>query len=110
MTFEPWRDDGSFLIRFEHIVEKDEDPQLSAPTRFNLLDVFPGFDVALKEVSLSANQWIEDFGRLHFSEESVDFLDEEEQRTKPPKVSPELDITLNPMEIKTFVMTLSPKV
>lgn len=109
MSFEPWKD-GSFLIRFEHIVEKGEDTQLSAPTRFNLFDVFPGFDIDMKEVSLSANQWIEDLKRLHFTEESVDFLDEIESSKKPPTVSDDLDITLNPMEIKTFIMTLSPKV
>lgn len=106
MSFEPWKDD-SFLIRFEHIVERNEDTQLSASTRFNLLDVFPGFDIDLKEVSLSANQYIEDFQRLHFDKESVDFLDE---TAMPPTVSPELEITLNPMEIKTFIITLSPKV
>lgn len=109
MSFEPWKD-ASYLIRFEHIVERDEDSQLSAPARFNLLDVFPGFDIDLKEVSLSANQWIEDFQRLHFIKESVGFLDEIETAKKPPTVSPELDITLNPMEIKTFIITLSPKV
>lgn len=113
MTLEPWKDDGSMLIRFEHILEKDEDPELSAPTRFNLTDTFPGYDVDLREVSLSANQWVEDFQRLHFKPESSSFLDEVEQDNdvKMAKTLPDsTEITLNPMEIKTFVITLSPKV
>lgn len=108
MTFEPWKE-GSFLLRFEHILEKDEDPELSQPARFNLFDVFPGYGVELKEVILSANQWMEDSHRLHFNQENEDFLDEFENATKPA-ASPELEITLNPMEIKTFVMTMYPKV
>lgn len=108
MTFEPWKD-GSFLIRFEHILEKDEDPLLSAPTRFNLSDVFPGYDIDLREVTLSANQWKEDYQRLHFRQESSDFLDHvltEKQRLE----AAETEITLNPMEIKTFIMSLNPQV
>lgn len=109
MTFEPWKD-GSFLIRFEHILEKDEDPQLSAPTRFNLADVFPGYEIDLKEVTLSANQWSEDYQRLHFKEESLDFLDVVENKTEKRSVLLDTEISLSPMEIKTFVMYLNPQV
>lgn len=109
MTFEPWKDD-SRLIRFEHLLEKDEDPNLSAPVRFNLADVFPGNDIELKEVSLSANQWIEDFSRMHFNQEnSSDFLDVIERKAN--RVATDAtEITLQPMEIRTFIMTLSPSV
>lgn len=109
MTFEPWKD-ASRLIRFEHLLEKDEDPKLSAPVRFNIADVFPGNDIELKEVSLSANQWIEDFSRLHFNQEnSSDFLDAVERKAN--KVAADAtEITLQPMEIRTFIMTLSPTV
>lgn len=109
MTFEPWKD-GSFLIRFEHILEKDEDPQLSAPTRFNLSDVFPGYDIDLKEVTLSANQYKEDYQRLHFKEESSDFLDAVEKNTEKHSLLLDMEITLNPMEIRTFIMFLNPQV
>ena len=109
MTFEPWKD-GSFLIRFEHILEKNEDPQLSAPTRFNLSDIFPGYEIDLKEVTLSGNQWLEDYKRLHFKEESSDFLDSIENNTVKRSASVDTEISLNPMEIRTFIMYLNPQV
>lgn len=109
MTFEPWKDD-SRLIRFEHLLEKDEDPNLSAPVRFNLADVFPGYDIELKEVSLSANQWIEDFSRMHFNQEnSTDFMDAVERKMNTVSTDA-TEISLQPMEIRTFIMTLSPTV
>lgn len=109
MSFEPWKD-GSLLIRFEHILEKDEDPELSKPIRFNLYDIFPGNEIEVKEVILSANQWVEDFQRLHFKEETSEFFDELENNTAKVAVLEDLEISLNPMEIKTFIMTLYPKV
>jgi hypothetical protein len=110
MTFEPWKD-GASLIRFEHILEKDEDPELSKPVRFNLGDVFPGNDIVLREVSLSGNQWIEDFQRLHFKAEFSEFSDDFANKTMNAKASlDDLEITLNPMEIRTFIMTLYPTV
>lgn len=98
------------MIRLEHILEKDEDPTLSKPTRFNLADVFPGYDIDLKEVTLAANQWIEDYQRLHFKEETSDFFDEFDNQTLTKSVSTSVEITLNPMEIKTFIIFLNPTV
>lgn len=110
MTFEPWKD-GAFLLRLEHILEKDEDPELSAPVRFNLNDVFANSDIDLKELTLSANQFAEDLKRLHFRAETLDFFDPAtDAPVKSSSVSPDMEITLNPMEIKTFVMLLNPKV
>jgi len=110
MTFEPWKD-GTFLIRFEHLLEKNEDPELSKAVRFNLTDVFPGYEIDLKEVTLSANQWIEDLQRLHFKSESTEFLDEI-NLTDSDKLKPVIDmeIKLEPMEMRTFVMTMWAKV
>lgn len=112
MTFEPWKD-GSFLIRFEHILEKDEDPELSKPTRFNLMDVFPGYDIELAEVTLSGNQWIEDMKRLHFKQEEADDFEETDNYDKISKLKRDLfdlEISLTPMQIRTFIMTLNPRV
>jgi lysosomal alpha-mannosidase len=112
MTYEPWKDD-SILIRFEHLLEKNEDPELSKPARFNLNDVFPGNDIDLKEVSLSGNQWIEDFGRLHFKAESQsEYFTSQKDSIKysPSHPVKDSEITLNPMEIRTFIMTLTPRV
>ncbi|CRK93801.1 CLUMA_CG007329, isoform A [Clunio marinus] len=110
MTFEPWKDD-SFLLRFEHILEANEDPELSNSTRFNLSDCFPGYVIELKQVTLSANQWIEDYQRLHFNSESSNFPNDEIQNNimKVEDLS-DSEIMLNPMEIKTFIMTMYQKV
>lgn len=110
MTFEPWKD-GTFLIRFEHLLEKNEDPELSKAVRFNLTDVFPGYEIDLKEVTLSANQWIGELQRLHFKSEGANILDEI-NLTDSDKLKPVIDmeITLDPMEIRTFVMTMEAKV
>lgn len=106
MTFEPWKD-GAFLIRFEHLLEKDEDPELSKPIRFNLSDVFPGMVVELQEVILSANQWIEQKQRLHFRPDSADFSINIDASDLQPVVDGE--ITLDPMQIRTFIMSLYPR-
>lgn len=119
MTYEPWRDD-TILIRFEHLLERDEDAELSKPVRFNLADLYPSFDIELREVSLSGNQWIEDFNRLQFKSEttSTDYFQQFASNTTKASSDvkqeffdvDELEITLNPMEIRSFVMSLSPKV
>lgn len=109
LSFEPWKD-SSFLIRFEHILEKNEDPELSKPVQFNLIDVFPGNDIDLQGVTLSANQWIGDYKRLHFNQEAEDYLDYVVTTPEQASEVDDLTITLNPMEIKTFIMTISPTV
>lgn len=111
MTFEPWKD-GTFLIRFEHLLEKNEDLELSKPVRFNLTDVFPGYEIELKEVILSANQFIEDLHRLHFKSETGEFssVNDAIKDAEKIKAIADMEILLNPMEIRTFVMTLWPKV
>lgn len=120
MTYEPWKDD-SILIRFEHLLEKDEDAELSKPVRFNLADVYPSFEIDLREVSLSGNQWIEDFQRLRFNPESTrsDYFQQFVSNTtdgnfKQQQIAfvdvEDLEIALNPMEIRSFIMSLSPKV
>jgi lysosomal alpha-mannosidase len=103
MTFEPWKD-GTFLIRFEHLLEKGEDPELSKPVRFNLTDVFPGMEMELREVILSANQWIEDSQRLHFRAESMDFS--KEFKDGDLKLIEDNEVTLEPMQIRTFILTM----
>lgn len=108
MTFEPWKD-GAFLIRFEHLLEKGEDPELSKPIRFNLTDVFPGMEIELKEVILSANQLMEESQRLHFRPDTEDFSsDIKDNNILLPVIDSE--ITLEPMEIRTFIMTMYQRV
>ncbi|XP_055295901.1 lysosomal alpha-mannosidase-like isoform X2 [Sitodiplosis mosellana] len=71
LTFEPWKSD-SILIRFEHILEKDEDKQYSQAVTFNFQDVFRSFDViSIREATLAANQWLDEAKRLHFKSDNL---------------------------------------
>lgn len=67
MTFEPWKSD-SILIRFEHILAKDEDNSYSQAVTFDFQDVFRAFGiVSIRETMLAGNQWLEDAKRLNFT-------------------------------------------
>lgn len=112
MTYEPWKKD-EYLIRFEHIMDKSDDPQLSLQVNINITEVFPG-DYQFSEMNLAANQRIEDMSRLHFqqlgsrkSEESKRLLSSQTFDEQRALSDSEIVITLQPMQIRTFIM--SPK-
>ncbi|ETN65165.1 lysosomal alpha-mannosidase [Anopheles darlingi] len=64
LTFEPWQD-NSILVRFEHLLEADEDPLYSKPVRFNVQDVFRQFSIEeIREMTLGANQLKSESSRL----------------------------------------------
>lgn len=66
MSFEPWHE-NEILLRFEHLLEKDEDPELSKSVQFNLKDVMRGFKIAgLRETTLDGNSWVEENRRMQF--------------------------------------------
>lgn len=119
MSLEPWNKD-SVLVRFEHIFELNEDPEYSKPVTFNFGDVFRGYDIGnIKEVNLAGNQWIEDVNRLQFRPDpplpGTDHTENPTQfekfvyalRGKAGKLTKDSSVTLNPMEIRTFVVTLN---
>lgn len=147
LTFEPWRRDkmngDQYLIRFEHLLEKDEDPEYSKPVTFNLQDVFRAFDIAgIKETTLAGNQWLLNAKRFKFTpdpeqlrydsvNQKFDFridpnrkeggsdneIDSEARVGREEFGDPIIDarsygldfeITLNPMQIRTFVMQMNP--
>lgn len=100
MTFEPWRTD-QYLIRLEHLFDKYDDAELSQPVTFDFKDVFPG-DFHFAEVSLAGNQWIEDSKRLRFKQAGLPNSGNEKRFPKLESTS----ITLEPMQIRTFIMML----
>lgn len=140
MTMEPWKE-NSILVRFEHILEVNEDPEYSKPAMFNLKDVFHNFDISeIRETTLAANQWKDEATRMAFriddeqsgdmSDNSADLpeldkitvlLKENEGRLNDDNTVPRYirnrsvgadtakdtwNIFLQPMEIRTFVLTL----
>lgn len=99
MTFEPWKD-GSALVRFEHILEKDEDPEHSKAVTINFREIFgESFSDAL-ETNLAANQWIDDVDRFKYKTSDKRRRD----GIAPAADDDEFEVTIKPMEIKTFVL------
>lgn len=119
------------MIRFEHILAKEEDQKYSQPASFEFQDVFRGLNVAsIRETTLSANQWKDEATRLHFTSKTTD-LNEINTTTEDATSTAhtrghlkssnvnhamenrslnddpdDLTILLNPMEIRTFIVEL----
>lgn len=73
MTFEPWHD-NEILIRFEHILERSEDPKYSQTVQFNLKDVLRGFNIMdIRETTLDGNAWLGDRQRMQFVPDPEEF-------------------------------------
>lgn len=116
------------MVRFEHILEKNEDQQYSKPVSFNFHDVFRELSVAsIRETTLSANQWLDEAKRLNFTakienvHETPSSMDVHSSGTpellqshisgrhlsnRAMKDANDLTIKLNPMEIRTFIVEL----
>lgn len=103
MTYEPWKDD-EYLIRFEHILDKSDDPELSVPYSFDISEIFPG-NFQFTEMNLAANQRIEEVNRLHFRPQGSPAVVEQYVPSKSVRALSDPTITLNPMQIKTFIMS-----
>ncbi|XP_037957691.1 lysosomal alpha-mannosidase isoform X2 [Teleopsis dalmanni] len=74
MSFEPWHE-NEILIRFEHILEKDEDPEYSKTVQFNLKDVLRGFNIVdIRETTLDGNAWLDDNRRMEFVPDPIEEL------------------------------------
>ncbi|XP_055376537.1 lysosomal alpha-mannosidase-like isoform X1 [Condylostylus longicornis] len=69
LTFEPWHE-NEILVRFEHIMESDDDPIYSKPVTFNIKDVFRYLNVKdIKEMTLDGNMLVSQKSRLKFKED-----------------------------------------
>jgi lysosomal alpha-mannosidase len=100
---EPWKG-VSFLLRLEHVFEKGEDEVLSQPAVVNLRDLFTPFEITtVQETTLGANQWLEQNNRLQFSTKK------NEKRATLVQALDDYQITLNPMQIRTFVIEFKKK-
>ncbi|EEZ99703.1 Alpha-mannosidase 2-like Protein [Tribolium castaneum] len=104
LTLEPWKG-FSFLLRLEHVLEKGEDADLSQPAIVNLQNLFTPFEIkSIRETTLGANQWLEKNERLEF--EAKDLFRKNEKRATLIRALDDYQITLNPMQIRTFVIEI----
>lgn len=117
LTLEPWGP-STVLLRLENFVGS-EDPVnvgtssvnlqvsvISLYTSINynhwvpLQELFVAFKVeAAKETTLAGNQWLQDNERLRFNNEGSVTTDSGDDN--------EFLVTLDPMQIKTFIVTVS---
>lgn len=98
LTLEPWKDD-TVLLRLEHFYDKTDDPVLSQPATINVQNLFTNFEIYnLIETTLGANVLLSDVNRFTWdttngpTRGNSDYLPEGA-----------LDVTLQPMQIRTFV-------
>ncbi|XP_044269680.1 lysosomal alpha-mannosidase-like [Tribolium madens] len=108
LTFEPWKED-SFVLRLEHILENNEDTNLSQSVSVNLEDLFAFFDISeIKETTLGANEWMEDFdARTKYVWKTKSNTSTINKSIYVPLKAGELEITLKPMQIRTFIIKAS---
>ena len=103
LTLQHWNT-PKVLFRVEHLFENGEDSLLSKPVVLDLNDkIFAPFNIdTLTELGLGANVKLSEIKRLSWKTEG---------ETKPKKrerLVKATNITLNPMEIRTFEVELKP--
>ncbi|EFA08767.1 lysosomal alpha-mannosidase [Tribolium castaneum] len=109
LTLEPWKD-NSFVLRLEHILENNEDVNLSQSVTVNLENLFATFNLTeIKETTLGANEWMEDFEarEKYVWKTKSKKADVMTKNSYVPLKSGEFEITLNPMQIRTFIIKAS---
>lgn len=93
LSLEPWNN-NTVLLRLEHILEKNDDENLSKEVTVDLTDLFTKFAIKkLVETALGGNMLIEESVRLKWPGQ---------ENTSPKKIDG-LKVSLAPMEIRTFL-------
>ncbi|XP_076348984.1 lysosomal alpha-mannosidase-like [Tachypleus tridentatus] len=106
LTLEQWKG-NSVLLRLEHFFDRTDDPDaLSKPINVTLKEMFTPFDVVnVTETTLGANQLLKETSRLTWNTEGSSASNNDRQKDIPK--TPDFNVTLSPMEIRTFVVALS---
>ncbi|XP_060715118.1 lysosomal alpha-mannosidase [Tachysurus vachellii] len=106
LTLSQW-DQDSVLLRLEHQYERSESHVHSQPVTVSLQKMFSSLELmGVSEMSLGANQWKEDVNRMQWKFNRSETAAPLHERVGDP--SP-WEITLNPMEIRTFLLRVRNK-
>nr|CAD7429114.1 unnamed protein product [Timema monikensis] len=98
LTLEP-QDSRTVLLRLEHILERNEDSQLSQDVTVALQDILVGLDItSVKEMTLDGNKELSSLERLSWSS-----TDTKERPVIARKIEDPFTITLSPFQIRTFL-------
>uniref|UniRef100_A0A6P7FYF0 alpha-mannosidase n=1 Tax=Diabrotica virgifera virgifera TaxID=50390 RepID=A0A6P7FYF0_DIAVI len=106
LTLEPWTS-GSYLLRFEHILEKNEDPNLSNKSTISIENLLKGINVhTITEMTLGANVPLSE---LNQTPRYVWNIKDESTQSEISDVSKSVganeEISLGPMQIRTFIIS-----
>jgi lysosomal alpha-mannosidase len=104
LTLEEWKND-SILLRLEHFYSSSDDPNgLSKNTTVDLSKLFKPFTIkSVSETTLGANQYLERAAKRLVFRTNETNIDKE----NPKKDTNSLNITLTPMQIRTFIVNLT---
>lgn len=117
LTLEPWLN-GTLLLRLEHMYEKQESEHLSSPVTVDLDGLFSDLEIlSAEEMTLAANLLKKDESRYQWnvgSHPSMNHIDRVKELRDEAEGAGDDDndnsnnllVTLNPMEIRTFVLTV----
>uniref|UniRef100_A0A8D3DGP9 Alpha-mannosidase n=1 Tax=Scophthalmus maximus TaxID=52904 RepID=A0A8D3DGP9_SCOMX len=104
LTLTQW-DGDSVLLRLEHQFQSRESRVNSQPVTVNLQKLFSTLEViGVSEMNLSANQWKDEMIRFAWTPQT-------DSEAPPPKASGDAsstwEVTLRPMEIRTFLLRVA---
>ncbi|KAG7274498.1 hypothetical protein CRUP_025691 [Coryphaenoides rupestris] len=104
LTLSQWDQDSGLLVRLEHQFQTGESKEHSVAVTVNLQKLFSTLKVVgVSELNLSANQWIEEMQRLDWRPQSTAGT----PLRKPPGDPSPWEVTLTPMQIRTFVLRVA---
>ncbi|KAM9792306.1 lysosomal alpha-mannosidase [Neosynchiropus ocellatus] len=102
LTLTQW-DDDLVLLRLEHQFQSWESRANSQPVTINLQKLFSTMEVlGVSEMNLSANQWKEEMRRFSWTPQT-----EEQPQLKRVQDGSPWEVTLRPMEIRTFLLRVN---
>ncbi|XP_050518488.1 lysosomal alpha-mannosidase [Diabrotica virgifera virgifera] len=109
LTFEQWIN-GTYLLRLEHIMEQDDDTELSKSIDVNIAKAFKHFDIkSMAETTLAANQLLSDYQKkTKYTWKTSDLTTKNVKRVEPIEGTPKA-VSLSPMQIRTFIVSLKEK-
>ncbi|XP_046463564.1 lysosomal alpha-mannosidase-like [Daphnia pulex] len=110
LTLEPWRD-GTHLLRLEHVYDIGEHSTLSEPVTLILDDLLADYTItSAVETTLGANQWASESSRLPWTTADANHQQPlKKVSSKTRQSSGKTSVTLLPMEIRTFIIQMTPK-
>nr|CAD7453459.1 unnamed protein product [Timema tahoe] len=100
LTLEPWLD-HQLLVRLEHILESNEDSDLSQEVNIDLQRMLSTVTVSsFYETTIDGNAWLQEVDRLQW------YIADTRERTSPERRTDNFTVTLSPMQIRTFLIQL----